>query len=269
MLSLVSAKLTHSRHPLKKNFLFEFEKLRQYSGWEAITSALAFGPARLTTPLLQPLFAIRKIVSVIYGLQAGVSSACRGKDNIPLLQTHRRLVSKFIKTQINVWKIPLRWLKYKVFKHGVNGTSRDRVNRASSACVACPDGSPLLEFHTRQIDGIECGLFSIHAPLGQTTLRVGWVSVQCTGGSWGSDDCMCNCLCSVIVLCEMMMNGREKVKPGATLSLLFSKSTKGATRLNVPIRWTNRYQQYYMPSQHTYCGRVWNLIQACDVQSSD
>ena len=47
-------------------------------------------------------------------------------------------------------------------------------------------------------------------------------------------------------------------------SLLFSKSTKGAAR-----RWTNRYQQYYMPSQHTYCGRVWNLIQACDVQSSD
>ena len=24
-----------------------------------------------------------------------------------------------------------------------------------------------------------------------------------------------------------------------------------------------------MPSQHTYCGRVWNLIQDCDVQSSD
>ena len=24
-----------------------------------------------------------------------------------------------------------------------------------------------------------------------------------------------------------------------------------------------------MPSQHTYCGRVWNLIQAGDVQSSD
>ena len=52
-------------------------------------------------------------------------------------------------------------------------------------------------------------------------------------------------------------------------SLLFSKSTKGADRLNVPIRRTNRYQQYYMLSQHTYCGRVWNLIQACDVQSSD
>ena len=27
--------------------------------------------------------------------------------------------------------------------------------------------------------------------------------------------CKCNCLCSVIVLCGMMMKGREKVKPGA------------------------------------------------------
>ena len=66
----------------------------------------------------------------------------------------------------------------------------------------------------------------------------------------------------------MMMKGREKVKPGAAHSLLFSKSTKGAARLNIPIRRTNRYQQYSMPSQHTYCGRVWNLIQDCDVQSS-
>ena len=30
-----------------------------------------------------------------------------------------------------------------------------------------------------------------------------------------------------------------------------------------------RYQQYYMPSQHMYCEKVWNLIQASDVQSSD
>ena len=29
----------------------------------------------------------------------------------------------------------------------------------------------------RRIDGVECGLFSTHAPLGQTTLRVGRVSV--------------------------------------------------------------------------------------------
>ena len=28
-------------------------------------------------------------------------------------------------------------------------------------------------FRARQIDGVECGLFSIHAPLGQTTLRIG------------------------------------------------------------------------------------------------
>ena len=80
---------------------------------------------------------------------------------------------------------------------------------------------------------------------------------------------MCNCLCSVIVLCEMKMKGREKVKPSAAHSLLFSKSTKGAARLNVPIRQTNRYQQYYMPSQHTHSRRVWNLIQDCNVQSSD
>ena len=76
-------------------------------------------------------------------------------------------------------------------------------------------------------------------------------------------------MCSIIVLCGMMMIGREKMKPVLAHSLLFSKSTKGVARLNVPIRRTNRYQQCYMPSQHTYCGRVWNLIQACDVQSSD
>ena len=28
-------------------------------------------------------------------------------------------------------------------------------------------------FHARLIDGVKCGLFSSHAPLGQTTLRVG------------------------------------------------------------------------------------------------
>ena len=59
------------------------------------------------------------------------------------------------------------------------------------------------------------GLFLNHTPLGQTTLRVGRVSVQCTVGSRGQGDCMCNSLCRVIVLCEMMMKGREKVKPGA------------------------------------------------------
>ena len=47
------------------------------------------------------------------------------------------------------------------------------------------------------------------------------------------------------------------------------KAPRGPPGFNVPIRRTNRYQQYYMPSQHTFYGRVWNLIQACDVQYSD
>ena len=83
---------------------------------------------------------------------------------------------------------------------------------------------------------------------------------------------MCNSLYSVI--CVMWFDDDRKGEgetrnPVPDHSLLFSKSTKGAARLNVPIRRTNRYQQYYMTSQHTYCGRVWNSIQACDVQSSD
>ena len=35
-----------------------------------------------------------------------------------------------------------------MFKHRVNGASRDRVYRASSACVACPDGSPLVQIYS-------------------------------------------------------------------------------------------------------------------------
>ena len=67
----------------------------------------------------------------------------------------------------------------------------------------------------------------------------------------------------------MMMKGREKVKPSAGSYPALLKSTKWGTELNILIRRTNHNQQYYMPSQHTYCGRVQNLIQACDVQSSD
>ena len=29
-----------------------------------------------------------------------------------------------------------------MFKQRVNGASRDRIYRGSSACIACPDGSP-------------------------------------------------------------------------------------------------------------------------------
>ena len=121
-------------------------------------------------------------------------------------------------------------------------------------------------FRTRRIDGVKCDLFSNHAPLGQTTLHVYLYSVV---GSLGQDDCMCNCLCSVIVLCGMKMKGREKVKPGAGSQPALLESTKGAAKINGPIRRTNHHQQHYMPSQHTCCRRVWNLIQACDVQSSD
>ena len=79
--------------------------------------------------------------------------------------------------------------------------------------------------------------------------------------------CMCNCLCNVIVLCGMRMKGR-RWNPVPAHGLLFSKSTKGVARLNVPIRRTNRNQQYCMYSQHVYCRRVWNLTQTCDVQTS-
>ena len=38
----------------------------------------------------------------------------------------------------------------------------------------------------------------------------------------------CNCLCSVIVLCRMMMKGREKVEPGAdSLPALLEKHQGG------------------------------------------
>ena len=84
-------------------------------------------------------------------------------------------------------------------------------------CVPMPTHCTItcFGFHTRWIDGVKCGLFSNHALLGQTTLRVGRVSVQCTGESLGWGDCKCKCLCSVIVFCGMIMKGREKVKPSA------------------------------------------------------
>ena len=46
-------------------------------------------------------------------------------------------------------------------------------------CVPMPTHCTItcFGFHARRIDGVECGLFSIHAPFGQTTLRVGRVSV--------------------------------------------------------------------------------------------
>ena len=55
----------------------------------------------------------------------------------------------------------------------------------------------------------------------------------------------------------MMIKGREKVKPSAGSLPALLKKHQGAARLNVPVWQTNRYQQHYMPSQHTYCRRVW------------
>ena len=88
---------------------------------------------------------------------------------------------------------------------------------SQTVCVPMPTHCTItcFGFRARRIDGVECGIFSILAPLGQTILRVGRVSVIVYWRKLGQDDCMCNCLCSVIVLCAMMMKGREKVKLGA------------------------------------------------------
>ena len=46
-------------------------------------------------------------------------------------------------------------------------------------CVPMPTHCTITRFgfHARWIDDVKCGLFSNHAPLGQTTLRVGGISV--------------------------------------------------------------------------------------------
>ena len=108
-------------------------------------------------------------------------------------------------------------------------------------------------FHARRIGGVKCDLFSNHALLHclgrphyvwdeylysvQEKVEVR-VTVSVT-------------VCVVLLCCVgwWWKEGRRwNLVPAH--SLLFSKSTKGAARFNVPIRRTNRYQQYYMPSQH-------------------
>ena len=54
-------------------------------------------------------------------------------------------------------------------------------------------------FHARRIDGVKCGIFSNHAQLGQTTLRVGRVKY----------------LSSVLEKVEVRVIVCVKVKPGA------------------------------------------------------
>ena len=83
-------------------------------------------------------------------------------------------------------------------------------------CVPMPTHCTItcFGFHARRINGVKSGLFSNHAPLGQTKLRMGRISysvlekveVRVT---------VSVTLCSFIVLCGMMKKEREKVKPGA------------------------------------------------------
>ena len=56
-------------------------------------------------------------------------------------------------------------------------------------------------------------------------------------------------VCVVWLCCVGWWKEGRRWNPVPTHSLLFSNSTKGAARLNVPIRRTNRYQQYCMHSQ--------------------
>ena len=141
-----------------------------------------------------------------------------------------------------------------------------RVYVCVCVCVPMPTHCTItcFGFHARWIDGVKCGLSSNHAPLGQTTLHVGWASVGYSVREKVEVTLtVCVTVC-VVLLCSVgwwLKEGR-RWNPVPTHSLLFSKSTKGVSRFNVPIRRTNRYQ-------HAYCGRVWNLIQDCDVQSSD
>ena len=48
-----------------------------------------------------------------------------------------------------------------------------------NVCVPMPTHCTIMRLgsHARWIDGVKCGLFSYHGPLGQTTLRVGRVFV--------------------------------------------------------------------------------------------
>ena len=138
-------------------------------------------------------------------------------------------------------------------------------------CVPMPTHCTItcFGFHARWIDGVKCGYFLITHRLDRP--HYVWdeylysvrekVDVRVTVGVTA---------CVMLLCCVgwWWKEGR-RWNPVPAHSLLFSKSTKGAVTLNVPIRRTNRYQQYYMPSQHTYCGGLWNLIQDCDVQSAN
>ena len=64
--------------------------------------------------------------------------------------------------------------------------------KVKQKCVPMPTHCTITHFgfRARQIVGVKCGLFSNHAPLGETTLLVAVVSVWCIVGSSGYGDCM-------------------------------------------------------------------------------
>ena len=152
-----------------------------------------------------------------------------------------------------------------------SGTHSKILHAMWPICVfQCQPSALLRASGSTWIDGVKCGLFSNHAPLGGRPHYV-WNEYLYTVREKVEVRVTVGVTVSVVLLCCVGWWWKEgrRWNPVPTHCLLFSKSTKGAARLNVPIRRTNRYQQYYMPPQHTYCGRVWNLILDCDVQSSN
>ena len=107
----------------------------------------------------------------------------------------------------------------------------------------CSNADPTALLSTwGSIDGIECGLFLIHAPLGQTTLLVGQVWDDERKGE-GESQCW---------LIAYSSRKAQRRPPGLT------SPSDGQIAINSIIC-----------LQHIHCGRVWNLIQASDVQYTD
>ena len=98
--------------------------------------------------------------------------ACGKHQNLDLLKADlikQRERYPVIPTMLQSMSGPIHWML-------VSRLEEDILNEV---CVPMPTHCTItcFRFHTRWIDGVKCGLFSNHAPLGQTTLRVGWVSV--------------------------------------------------------------------------------------------
>ena len=91
-------------------------------------------------------------------------------------------------------------------------------------------------FHAKWIDGVKCGLFSNHAPFGQTTLLVGWVVYLYSVREKVEFRVTVIVTVCVVLLCCVGWWWKEgrRWNPVPTHSLLFSKSTKGAPGLTSP-----------------------------------